>query len=56
MAQKIRKQRISKAEFRRLGGLKNPALFREQKKGGAWKFYVSLDHHVAPDSFEAMEA
>lgn len=56
MAQKTRKQRITKAEYKRLGGMANPALFREQKKGGAWKFYVSLDHHAAPSSFEPMGA
>lgn len=54
MAQKIRKQRITKAEFRRLGGLKTPGLFREQKKGGSWKYYVSLAEFEG--SFEAMGA
>jgi len=48
MAQKTRKQRIDKAEYNRLGGMKNPALFREQKRGGAWRYFISLDHHAAP--------
>jgi len=48
MAQKTRKQRLSKKEYARLGGMKNPALFREQSKGGAWRYFVSLDRHCAP--------
>lgn len=48
MAQKTRKQKITKTEYARLGGMKNPALFREQSKGGAWRYFVSLDHHNAP--------
>lgn len=44
MAQRERKQRISKEEWRALGGLTNSDLFRVQKKGGAWKYYRALDN------------
>lgn len=27
------------------GGFANPALFRKQSRGGAWRYYVALDHH-----------
>lgn len=45
MAQKTRKERITKADFYKRGGFSNPALFRLQSRGGAWRYYVSLDHH-----------
>lgn len=47
MAQKTRKERITKDEWHKRGGFKNPALFRLQSRGGAWRYYVSLDHHAA---------
>lgn len=43
MAQKIRKQRITKAEWYDLGGFANSALFRLQSRGGAWRYYINLD-------------
>lgn len=43
MSQKIRKKRITKVEFYRLGGFANSALFRLQSRGGAWRYYVNLD-------------
>lgn len=45
MAQQTRKERITRKEFYELGGFANPALFRKQSKGGAWRYYVNLDHH-----------
>lgn len=44
MAQKVRKERITKAEFYRLGGFKNSGLFRLQTRGGSWRYYINLDH------------
>jgi hypothetical protein len=43
MAQKIRKERITKAEFYERGGFANSTLFRLQSRGGAWRYYVNLD-------------
>lgn len=43
MAQKLRKERITKAEFYARGGFANSALFRLQSRGGAWRYYVNLD-------------
>lgn len=43
MAQKIRKERITKVEFYERGGFANSALFRQQSRGGAWRYYVNLD-------------
>lgn len=43
MAQKVRKERITKIEWYRRGGEKTPGLFRSQSRGGAWRYYVSLD-------------
>lgn len=43
MAQKIRKERITKAEWQERGGADNPTLFRLQSRGGAWRYYVRLD-------------
>ncbi len=39
--QEIRKERITKEEFHRLGGFKNGKLFRMQSKGGAWRYYIN---------------
>lgn len=47
MSQKIRKERITKREWYGLGGFANPALFRQQSRGGAWRYYVSLDYVAA---------
>lgn len=43
MKQKIRKERITKAEWYARGGFQNSALFRLQSRGGAWRYYVNLD-------------
>lgn len=43
MAQKIRKERITKAEFYALGGFANSQLFRLQSRGGAWRYYRKLE-------------
>lgn len=43
MAQKIRKKRITKKEWYDLGGFANSALFRQQSRGGAWRYYINLD-------------
>lgn len=48
MAQRIRKERLSKAEFRTLGGLHNPDLWRTQNKGGAWRYWRTLDNRTIP--------
>lgn len=42
--QSERKKRITKAEFYKRGGFSNGALFRKQSKGGAWRYYMALDH------------
>lgn len=47
MAQKVRKERITKDEFYKRGGFSNSALFRQQSRGGAWRYYVSLDYQDA---------
>lgn len=44
MAQRERKERISKREWYDLGGFANSSLFRRQKKGGAWQYFRMLDH------------
>lgn len=49
MAQKTRKERITKKEFYDRGGFANPALFRLQSRDGAWLYYVNLDHHTLGD-------
>lgn len=43
MAQKTRKERITKEEFYRLGGFANSDLFRLQTRGGSWRYYINLD-------------
>jgi hypothetical protein len=43
MAQKIRKERITKRDFYDRGGFSNPALFRQQSRGGAWRYYVDIE-------------
>jgi len=42
MTQKIRKERITKAEWYDLGGFEHPALFRQQSRGGAWRYYKRI--------------
>jgi hypothetical protein len=46
MAQKTRKERITKKEFYDLGGFANSALFRLQSRGGAWRYYRNLEYGV----------
>lgn len=41
--QKERKERITKAEWYKLGGFANSKLFRKQSRGGAWRYYRLLD-------------
>lgn len=42
--QRQRKERITKAEWYRLGGFANSKLFRKQSRGGgAWRYYRLLD-------------
>lgn len=43
MRQKIRKERITKREWYDRGGFANSALFRQQSKGGAWRYYVDVE-------------
>jgi hypothetical protein len=43
MAQRERKKRITKVEWYALGGFANPVLFRQQSRGGAWRYYRRLD-------------
>lgn len=43
MAQKTRKERITKDEWYKRGGFGNSTLFRLQSRGGAWRYYVNLD-------------
>lgn len=43
MTQKIKKERITKVEFYERGGFSNSALFRQQSRGGAWRYYVNLE-------------
>lgn len=42
MAQRERKERLTKEQWYSLGGLAVPGLFRKQSKGGAWRYYRSL--------------
>lgn len=44
MAQRHRKEGLTKAEWRKLGDLANPDLFRVQSKGGAWRYFRTLDN------------
>lgn len=44
MAQRERKERITKKEFYDLGGFANSGLFRKQSRGGAWCYYRTLDN------------
>lgn len=44
MAQRERKERITKKEFYDLGGFANSGLFRKQSRGGAWRYYRTLDN------------
>lgn len=43
MSQKIRKERITKVEWHEAGGPGNSALFRQQSRGGAWRYYRNLE-------------
>lgn len=43
MCQKIRKERITKREWYDAGGFENSSLFRQQSRGGAWRYYRNLD-------------
>jgi hypothetical protein len=43
VAQKTRKQRITKVEWYERGAFANSSLFRQQSRGGAWRYYVNLD-------------
>lgn len=43
MAQRTRKERLTKAEWYAAGGLATPGLFRKQSKGGAWHYFRSLE-------------
>lgn len=43
MCQKVRKERMTKIEWYALGGENNPVLFRQQSRGGAWRYYRRLD-------------
>lgn len=47
MAQRIRKERITKAEWYNRGGFANSALFRQQSRGGAWRYYVDIERDAA---------
>lgn len=49
MAQKVRKERITKKEWYDRGGFANSALFRQQSRGGAWRYYVNLDREPRPE-------
>ena len=42
--QRERKERITKKEWYDRGGFANPALFRKQSRGGAWRYYRTLDN------------
>lgn len=44
MAQRERKERITKREFYDLGGFANSKLFRKQSRDGAWRYYRALDN------------
>jgi hypothetical protein len=46
MAQKERKERLTKREWYELGGFANPDLFRRQKKGGAWQYFRVLGNRA----------
>lgn len=43
MAQTTRKERITKKQWYALGGFATPGLFRKQSRGGAWRYYRSLE-------------
>lgn len=49
MAQKVRKERLTKREWYDLGGFANSALFRQQSRGGAWRYYRNLDRESVDD-------
>lgn len=43
MAQKMKKERVTKVEWYDLGGFENSKLFRLQSRGGAWRYYICRD-------------
>lgn len=47
--QKHRKKRLTKAEWQALGGLANGDLYRKQSKGGAWRYFLTLDNRGLSD-------
>lgn len=52
MKQQVKKERITKVEFHRLGGFGNPILFRLQSRGGAWRYYQRINQETGMgDSF-----
>lgn len=46
--QRERKERITKVEWYNLGGFANSDLFRRQSRGGAWRYYRTLDNREIP--------
>jgi hypothetical protein len=44
MAQREKKKRTTKREWYNRGGFANSKLFRKQSRGGAWRYYIALDH------------
>ena len=42
--QRERKERITKKEWYDRGGFANSYLFRKQSRGGAWRYYRTLDN------------
>lgn len=44
MAQRIRKERLTKVQYQALGGQANGDLWRTQSKGGAWRYWRTLDN------------
>lgn len=48
MAQRERKERITKKEWYVLGGFTNSDLFRKQSRGGAWRYYRALGNEGKP--------
>ena len=45
--QRERKERITEVEWYNRGGFANPDLFRKQSRGGAWRYYRTLDNREA---------
>ena len=36
------KAKVSKKEWYKMGGLRNPNLWRKQRKGRGWEYYVTV--------------